>query len=941
MSTIRTNPEQVTVSDPTVARQFARAVAQEQATGSTSPVVVTNSDTLFNQATAAAANAAPGETSTLTVTSSPANDAGDVVTVYRTTGGIAVTAVNETVNQYTYTAVGAGVTQIIAGNNVTITSSNGDGSGDVTINATIANLGNISTTNFDGNYSNVLRGNGVWGPDANSSYGNSNVASYLPTYTGNISSGNAALGNLVTANYANIAFDVNANVVNANYLYGDGSNITNLPVGNIASINLDGNASNVLRGDGTFGADANSSYGDSNVATLLGSFGSNNISTTGNISVGDLNVTGNVTSSLLPNANVTYDLGSNTQRWNDIWLANSTIYLGDATLSANGNSIVVDSITVTNGNVGTVGNVASLNLDGSNSNILYGNGVFAAAPSGGGLPLANGTSNINIATANGNVTLTSAGNTWTVGTDGALTAPNGSNIYPAGNNFNAFAPAAGSMQFYSDGGNFAWSLDGYGVMNLPYASALSNTSIVYSGGNFRIDAGANNFVFTDTGLLTMPGGNVSIGLQYGSEAILASNTSFGVATQGANVTTFINWSDDVANTSVMSAIYVNAPNANPGDIHFRVGNVGSPNFWQFNVDGNLVLPNGNSVIYSIANSSLDPTLPNVSTMTLTPDANYNSQVLVLDPTAPGHIHLRAYAFSNIDDPAANIFLGGENTAFEITSGANNEARIHSNNYTWTYGNDGNLTLPGNTFAVNYANGTQVSLNGLPAGSNNQIQFNSNGAFGASANYTFTDTVGGGTVTVGNELNLLGNGTIGTSNNNLNIQPAGNLVVTASAYNWTFDIAGNLTLPGNTFAVNYANGSQASAPLVDITDTNGLTTVYYPTFVENRTTGQIVRADVDLSYRTDTNTLTVGNIVANNLGNISSINIDGNVSNVLTGNGTFVTLPVINANTVVWSTAPVANTSNGTAGQAAYDSGGNLYVCVATDTWAKFTGATSW
>jgi hypothetical protein len=47
------------------------------------------------------------------------------------------------------------------------------------------------------------------------------------------------------------------------------------------------------------------------------------------------------------------------------------------------------------------------------------------------------------------------------------------------------------------------------------------------------------------------------------------------------------------------------------------------------------------------------------------------------------------------------------------------------------------------------------------------------------------------------------------------------------------------------------------------------------------------------------------------------------------------------NLVQWATAPIANTSTGTAGEAAYDSGGNLYVCVLTNTWAKFSGTTSW
>ena len=45
--------------------------------------------------------------------------------------------------------------------------------------------------------------------------------------------------------------------------------------------------------------------------------------------------------------------------------------------------------------------------------------------------------------------------------------------------------------------------------------------------------------------------------------------------------------------------------------------------------------------------------------------------------------------------------------------------------------------------------------------------------------------------------------------------------------------------------------------------------------------------------------------------------------------------------IVWVTAPTANTDPGTAGQAAYDVGGNLYICVDTDTWAKFSGTTSW
>jgi len=171
--------------------------------------------------------------------------------------------------------------------------------------------------------------------------------------------------------------------------------------------------------------------------------------------------------------------------------------------------------------------------------------------------------------------------------------------------------------------------------------------------------------------------------------------------------------------------------------------------WSFTSDGNFILAGGNSVIQSIANSSLDPLNPNISTMTLTPDQSYIYQALVLDPTSPGHIHLRAVALSNIDDPSANLFLGGENTAFEITYGSNNEARIHSGGNTWTFGNDGKLTFPGtpridtstNNFevqaaeAINFEANTVVNI--YTDAGNNAYQWQ----FGDDGNLTLPDTTG--------------------------------------------------------------------------------------------------------------------------------------------------------------------------------------------------------
>jgi hypothetical protein len=65
-------------------------------------------------------------------------------------------------------------------------------------------------------------------------------------------------------------------------------NITADNIGNISAINLTGSSSNVLYGNGVFAAPSGGSYGDSNVATFLSSFGSNTISTTGNVTTGNV-----------------------------------------------------------------------------------------------------------------------------------------------------------------------------------------------------------------------------------------------------------------------------------------------------------------------------------------------------------------------------------------------------------------------------------------------------------------------------------------------------------------------------------------------------------------------------------------------------------------------------------------------------------------------------
>jgi hypothetical protein len=171
--------------------------------------------------------------------------------------------------------------------------------------------------------------------------------------------------------------------INANVTVG---NIIATNIGNIATINLDGNVSNILYGNGVFAsAPAGGTYGDSNVVTLLASYGSNTISTTGNVSVGNIIGNGQALTGLT-GANVSGQVGNA--------LVASTVYT-----NAQPNITSVGTLT----SLSVTGNANVGNLDTTTAIITTGN--ITTINSG---LLQNGNSNITI-TSNGNVSIQAAG----------------------------------------------------------------------------------------------------------------------------------------------------------------------------------------------------------------------------------------------------------------------------------------------------------------------------------------------------------------------------------------------------------------------------------------------------------------------------------------------------------------------------------------------------
>ena len=294
---------------------------------------------------------------------------------------------------------------------------------------TFVNTGNITantvsaTGNITGNY---FIGNGSQLTGIVSSYGNANVADYLPIYTGNIAA------NVISAT-GNIA---------GSYFLGNGSQLTGLPAtygnanvaaylatntGNITAntISASGNVTGAfILGDGSQLTNLPSlNYNNSNVVTLLAAFGSNVITTTGNIQAsyfaGDGSLLTNLPSGIL-SGNLTGNIAGN-----GFGISNVVTLTSTGAVSAAGN---VSGANI----VGThFGNGA--NLTGIPTSIQAGNGISVNSSTGAVtitnnnptpytnanvaayLPTYTGNLNPNVLTANAAV----IGGTLTVGSTSA------------------------------------------------------------------------------------------------------------------------------------------------------------------------------------------------------------------------------------------------------------------------------------------------------------------------------------------------------------------------------------------------------------------------------------------------------------------------------------------------------------------------------------------
>jgi hypothetical protein len=151
----------------------------------------------------------------------------------------------------------------------------------ISVLGTISSASNISTTgNVTASY---ILGNGSQLTGLPASYGNANVAAYLPTYTGNIGAGNISLSqNIVIGNtLSGLTISASGNIT-GNYFIGNGSQLTGIATGNSTAI-VSGNSNvSVVSAGG-------------NIATSVGGIANVIVvATTGQYVDGIISATGNV-----------------------------------------------------------------------------------------------------------------------------------------------------------------------------------------------------------------------------------------------------------------------------------------------------------------------------------------------------------------------------------------------------------------------------------------------------------------------------------------------------------------------------------------------------------------------------------------------------------------------------------------------------------------------
>jgi hypothetical protein len=480
----------------------------------------------------------------------------------------------------------------------------------------------------------------------------------------------------------------------------------------------------------------------------------------------------------------------------------------------------------------------------------------------------SGGSNGQVLTTNGSNVLS-----WTTVSGGGNGTPGGSNTQVQFNDGNAFGASA----------NFAFDKT---TNNLTLGGNVIAQGGVYSNiissiGNANIEIWVNHptgfpYIFTIGGALTIPGGHL---LESNAEGEFELKSDSGIVI-----------SSDTSNTNQ----------------HFTFG-----------TDGVFTAPSNVNLLgtrLNIGSDSITANLVNPTLIISTEGSDY-IQAAIINSAGNGSSDWAAYG-EGADDFQAFADIGFAGHSF-------NDANF-------------SITNPGDAyiFGQGYANGIGGSLV-LVTGENGNVKdiVFATGGFTAGTEFARIDHANDVFhLTRANSAIKFSDGTVQTTAYTGGGGDTGNV---------TFD---DTTVQGDDSTLNLSAGPDYTANLAYLQIRAGdvASHIHFDTgnneaydlivgndqkFVQVSSTGNIIMSSYDSSNAVS---------YAMTLDNTGNLILPGNTVAINFANGSEAF-----GNLVQWTTAPIANTSAGSAGEAAYDSGGNLYVCVLTNTWAKFSGTTSW
>jgi hypothetical protein len=611
-------------------------------------------------------------------------------------------------NTSLYNAAG-GNTIPINGN---ITANNVNVSNNVTVGGQISATGNITTAGFFiGNGSlltNINAGNIVGG------YGNANVATFMANFGSNTVS--------TTGN------------ISGGFILGNGSQLTGLPA----------------------------TYSNANVTTLMAAFGSNAISTTGNVTAGYFIGDGSLLTGLpasYGNANVA------------AFLPTYTGNLSGGNLAVGNNASVGGNLSVTGTIFGTfAGNISgNLVVPGSNTDVLFNNSGNAGAStnfrfnSDTNTVLLNGTANVGVLNATGNVT--------------------SANIVASAN-----AVVGGiNTDNYRYANGVPVSFDGtYGNANVAdFLDSFGSNAIVTTG---NITGG--NIIGNGQSLTNLPGANVVGAVANATFATSAATATSANSVAGANVTGTVASATQAATANVANSV----AGANVTGTVASATQAATANVANSVAGGNVTGQVANALVAGTVYTNAQPNITSVGTL---------SALSVTGNITTGGILTNGYYYAN----GTPVTFGGGGGTYGDANVTSLLAAFGSNTIVTT----GNVTA-GNitTTRITATTGTNVFFDGISvAGGSTVIGANlaTQALQANNVNSNTTITAGGTISTSGNVqgANIVGNGQFLTNLTGAN--------VTGTVANATFATsAATATTAGTANSVAGANvtGTVASA-----------------------------------------------------------------------------------------------------------------------------------